>query len=533
VCVAFSTALLGAAACSGSTTNGTGATVAESTPTQSGPTNGGTLDIAVPTTQIRWSPTDGPWTASEEQAARAVYDRLMANDANGIPVPELLDKVSANTTLSVWTLTVRPGISFHDGTPLDAAAIAFDLESQRTAPASRDLLTPIASITTPDAATIVVTMYTPWSTFPDVLTTRIGTIASPQTVSGQSATPVGTGPFVWAGADPDGTLGFAKNANYWKKGLPRLDAVRLVPIPEAADRVTAVIEGRVGMDAVDEPRQLSRLENLPGRDTKVTLYEDRNAEKPKVNIALDTGRPPFDRITARRAIALATDRSELLSKAFDDQGSVARGMVSDTSPWFTDHSNPSRDVDKAKKQVEDYTKETGLPLTFHLLVPPDTTIARTASLWRVQLAAAGIDVVIDPVDEPAIGFAELVGQFQSAMQVGFDSPHPDAYEPLFRGIPAEQPAVSTNVTRYVNPLVTKAYADARSTNDVTRQVDDYRIVQEQVSVDLPYLFLIQIRELIASSPKLRDVTQWSTGSGSAGLGQDNATVSLAQIWIAS
>jgi peptide/nickel transport system substrate-binding protein len=525
--------LVGLTACSGSTAKNVDATVAPTTPVVSGPVSGGTLDIAVPATTIRWSPSEGSWTTVEEQASRAVYDRLMSHDANGLPVPELLETISANSTFSVWTLKVRPGVSFHDGTPLDASAIAFNLEAQRTAASSRDLLTPIASITAPDTATVVVTMYTPWSTFPEVLTGRVGTIAAPATVAGLTSGPVGTGPFVWAGSDASGTITFTKNPTYWKKGLPHLDSVRLVPIPEAADRVTALVDGRVGMVSVDEPRQLTRLESLPSRESKVTLYEDRNAEKPKVDISLDTGRPPFDRISARRAITLATDRTEILSKAFDDQGSIARGMVSDTSPWYADHGNPARDIDKAKKQVEEYTKETGQPLTFHLLVPPDTTIARVASLWRLELAAAGIDVVIDPVDQDAIGFAELVGQFQSALQVGFDSPHPDAYEPLFRGIPAEQAAVSTNITRYINPLVTKAFADARSTNDVTRQVDDYRIVQEQVSVDTPYLFLVQVRQLVAAAPKFRDVTQWSTGSGGAALGLDAATVSLAQIWIAN
>jgi len=92
--------------------------------------------------------------------------------------------------------------------------------------------------------------------------------------------------------------------------------------------------------------------------------------------------------------------------------------------------------------------------------------------------------------------------------------------------------VSGNPTRYINPLVTKSFADARSTADLTRRVDDYGIVQEQISLDLPYLFLLQIREVIVTSSKVRDVTNWSSGSGIGGLGQDNATVSLAQVWLA-
>jgi peptide/nickel transport system substrate-binding protein len=286
------------------------------------------------------------------------------------------------------------------------------------------------------------------------------------------------------------------------------------------------------MVAVDEPRQLVRLEEITNSETKFTIHDDRNAERPKVNIAFETGRPPFDRISARRAVALATDRAEILSKAFAGEGTIARGMVSDTSPWFVDHATLSRDSERAKKQIEEYTKETGQPLAFRLLVSPGTTLERVASVWRGQLAQVGIDMTIELVDPAVLSLATALGQFQAVLEVGFDSSHPDSYEPLFRGIPAEQAAISGNTTRYINPLVTKSFADARSTADVTRQVDDYGTVQEQVSIDLPYLFLIQIREVIVTSPKLRNVTEWSSASGAGGLGQDDATVSLSQLWFA-
>lgn len=498
----------------------------------SGPIEGGSLDIAVAATPARWAPNGGQWTTDELQAARAVYDRLMVRDENDQPVPELLAKIVPNASFTAWTLTIRPGILFSDSAPLTAEVVAFNLKAQQNDEANASLLAPISTVTVTDPQTVVVTMSTAWSMFPEVLTTRIGTIAAPATLLGFDPRPVGTGPFLWSGVDEAGVTTLVKNPTYWKKGLPHLDAVRFVPIPDAADRVTAAIDGKVGMAAVDEPRQLVRLESVQNRDSKITIHDDRNAERPKVNIALETGKAPFDRLSARRAVAYATDRAEILSKAFAGQGTIARGMMSDTSPWFVDRSAPARDVDRAKKQVEDYTKDTGLPLTFHLFVAPGTTMERVASLWRGQLEQAGIDLVIDLVEPATLSLAAAIGQFQAILQVGFGSSHPDFYEPLFYGIPAERTAISSNTTRYVNPLVTRAFTDARSTADVTRQVDDYGTVQEQIAIDLPYLFLVQVREVIVSSPKLRDVTRWSTGSGVDGLGQDGATVSLAQLWIA-
>jgi peptide/nickel transport system substrate-binding protein len=522
------------AACSSSSgTAGPGTTdpQAGQSTASTGPRDGGTLDIAVPAVPASWAPAGPAWSSAELQAARAVYDRLLTRDVDDVPVPELASAVTANADFTVWTIALRPGVTFHDGTPLDAAAVAANLDAQRVGLDAAALLTPISSVAVAGPATVVVTMATPWSTFPQVLTTQVGYIASPSVVAGTSPTPVGTGPFTYGGVGADGSLTLARNATYWKPGLPHLDAVRFVAIPDAAGRVDAVIAGTVGLVAVDEPRQLSRLDDL-GDSSGVVVVDDRNGERPKVNLAFNTGRQPFDHITARRAVGLATDRDEILSKVFDGQGTIARGMLSDASPWFSDHAPPARDVDRARKQAEEYTKETGEPLTFKLMVPSDPTLAHVASLWRVQLAQAGIDLQLEPVDEPTLVASTLLGQYQAALSVGFADPHPDLYEPLFRGIPAEQPAVNPNITRYVNPVVTKAFADARLTDDVTRQVDDYRIVQEQLSVDDPYLFLVQVRSVAVVSTKVKDMTSWAAGAGATSLAEEATTLSLAQVWLA-
>ena len=496
-----------------------------------GPKEGGTLTIAVPAEPMSWSPAGRAWTAAELQAARAVYDRLVVRDVNDIPAMELAQEVKPNADYTVWSIILRPGVTFHDGTPLDAAAVAAGLEAQRQSPGASALLAPVQVVSSVGESLVVVTMASPWSTFPQVLTTQVGYIAAPSVIDGTSPAPIGTGPFRYEATGPDGAVAMVKNASYWKPGLPHLDGVRLVPVADASARVDAVVGGTADLASVDEPRQLTVIDDLPD-DAPVSVHEDRNGERPKVAIAFETGRPPFDHITARRAVALATDREAILDKVFDGQGTISRGIISDASPWFSDHSSPGRDVGRAKEQVAKYEEETGQDIAFTMLVPSDdATLAHVASMWRLQLAEAGIDVQLQPIDENSLEASVAFGQYQSAVVVGFASPHPDLYEPLLRGIPAEQPVVSSNYTRYVNPIVTEAYADARSTGDATRQVDDYRIVQEQLSVDNPWLFLIQVRSAVLASAALRDVTDWASGSGSAALGEEGATVNLAQIWI--
>jgi len=524
-------ALTVVAGCSG--TSGAGSTISSQSPDTTAPVEvreGGTLSIAVPDLPVSWSPAGPAWSTSEYQAARAIYDRLMVRDQNDQPVPELIERITPNATFTAWTLDLRKGITFSDGTPLDATTVAANLNLQRLAPSASELLKKVIFVTAPSELIVVVATAEPWSTFPEVLTTQVGAIASIPTLTGESPTPIGTGPFVYGSFGFDGSLLLPRNATYWRKGLPHLDAVRLVVIAEADARTTAVLDGTVDMVAIEQPRQISVVEQDRASGDKLLILDDRNAEKPKVSVALNTGRPPFDRITARRAFAMATDRTAILTQVYDGQGVISRGIISDTSPWFSDHSAPARDLEGARKQVAEYTAETGEPVAAQMLVPPDVTITRVATMLRVQLAEAGIDLTLIPVDPAMMLEATTTGQYQSALSVGFTSAHPDAYAPLFAGSPSEQPAITANITRYVNPIVTKAFDDARATRDVTRQVDDYRIIQEQLFVDVPMVFIVQQRRVIVVSSSVHDAMRWTTGSGATGLGQDAATVSLAQIW---
>lgn len=523
-------ALVLLAACSGASGGTATSTSSPPTSTPIEVRKGGTLSIGVPNLPQSWSPASPTWTAPELQATRAVFDRLMVRDQNDQPVPELIDRIIPNATFTAWTLELRKGITFSDGTPLDAVTVAANLNLQRLAPDAAELLRSVIFVTAPSELTVVVATAEPWSTFPELLTTQIGTIASVSTLTGASAVPIGTGPFVYGGPALDGSLLLPRNPTYWRTGLPHLDAVRLVVIAEADARSAAVADGTVDMIEIDQPRQISRVEQDPAFDGRVIVLDDRNAEKPKVSVALNTGRPPFDRITARRAFAMATDRTAILTQVYDGQGVISRGIISDTSPWFSDHSAPARDLEGARRQVAEYTAETGEPVAAQMLVPPDLTITRVATMLRMQLAEAGIDLTLIPVDPAMMVEATTTGQYQSALGLGFTAAHPDAYAPLFAGSPSEQPAITATITRYVNPFVTKAFADARSTRDVTRQVDDYRIIQEQLFVDVPMVFIVQQRRVIVISPSVRDPLRWTTASGATGLGQDAATLSLAQIW---
>ncbi|MCZ7525266.1 MAG: ABC transporter substrate-binding protein [Acidimicrobiia bacterium] len=92
------------------------------------PQAGGSIVIALGSETDGLNPTKNRFAAPGLQMASAVFDPLMAYDANGDPRPYLAESMVPNEDFTLWTLTLRPGITFHDGTPLDAEAVKLNLE---------------------------------------------------------------------------------------------------------------------------------------------------------------------------------------------------------------------------------------------------------------------------------------------------------------------------------------------------------------------------------------------------------------------
>src|SRR6185436_11505739 len=190
------------------------------------PRNGGELVVALANDTTNWNPATAAWTPSEFEVGRAIYDRLAVYGNSHELLPELVKSIDHNNDFTEWTITLRANIVFHDGSPLDAAALKTNLEAQQLSPVAGPLLVPVKSIFVTGPLTVRISMRTPWSTFPHLLTSQAGFVASPDTLTSPegAAHPIGTGPFAFSSAIPGQSVEVTKNSSYWRDGLPRLDA---------------------------------------------------------------------------------------------------------------------------------------------------------------------------------------------------------------------------------------------------------------------------------------------------------------------
>src|SRR6202035_5496149 len=184
---------------SGTGGSGTGASGPRDGISTATPQKGGTLNFGVEAEEQGFDPLTGRFDETGVLYARTVFDPLTIVAADGSVQPYLCQSMTPNSDYSVWTITARPNVKFHDGTPCDAAAIAGSLLHFKN-----NLLgvtfNAVSSIESPTADTVVITLKQPWVPFPAYLAGGIGGqpgyIIAPSMIADPkgSERPVGTGP---------------------------------------------------------------------------------------------------------------------------------------------------------------------------------------------------------------------------------------------------------------------------------------------------------------------------------------------------
>lgn len=186
------------------------------------PTPGGTLRLAF---NSDWGVLDPAVTSTTfgRNILQFIYDPLLRKDpSTGAIVPGLAESFEASEDGLTLTLHLREGVTFHDGTPLNAEAVRFSFERisdpALASPYAATIVGPVASIETPDDYTVVITLNEPYAPYLDSLTQAALAPVSPAAVEQYGAdfglNPVGTGPFRLVSNVPDEEVVLERNPDY-------------------------------------------------------------------------------------------------------------------------------------------------------------------------------------------------------------------------------------------------------------------------------------------------------------------------------
>jgi peptide/nickel transport system substrate-binding protein len=471
-----------AAACSGgSASRGLGGTTAPGT---GAPT--GSLVVGLDGDPPGLDPAGNFLALSALSVGNAIYDRLMVANSGSEPRPLLAESLTEAADRLSWTLELRDGITFSDGTPLDAAAVVTNLDRQKASQINGSALAPVERFEALDADTVRISLSQPWVALPSVLAGIQGIMASPKAIDEEGAAfarkPVGTGPYVLSEWVSDDRIVVVRNPNYWGEPKPTLERITFKLIPDEGARFAALQAGDVDAITALLP-ETARKAETEGRFTVV-----RPPIAGQTAIYLNNGIPPFDDVRARRAALLAVDL-DAFAQAFGGQpyAEYAWGAFPKGSPWYEPPAEPLRhDPEEARRLVAQYEADTGKRLSFtYRTVAASQTLSDSGRALVKAWQDVGMDATAKPEpDTNTLVLSMVFRQYQAAGLVAAYAFDPDTtvYDLYHSGR-------TLNLSGYSSDEMDALLETGRTSNNRAVRRDAYAKVQRLARIDVPLIHL--------------------------------------------
>ncbi|QXW00647.1 MULTISPECIES: ABC transporter substrate-binding protein [Rhodococcus] len=408
------------------------------------PTTGGTLTFSGYSAVTSLDPAKiqvaGATGGSE---LSAIYDVLMRYDPiEKTFVPQLAQSLEPSSDSKTWTLKLRDGVKFSDGTSLDSKAVVDSINRYVNNKAAQSSLwaAKVASMDTPDASTVVFNLVDPWTGIESMLSTGPGMIVAPAAQQGDQFTPIGAGAFTLERFAPNEELLLAARPDYFG-GAPKVDKLKLISIVGAQPTAEALKTG--GIDAA-YMRTLTPILDLiengnPG-------FIDIPSLGYIANVNMAEGRPGSD-LRVRQAMAMAIDPETLNTRVNNGKGLPGQVIFQDTSRWHNDVAPTGVDAAKAKELL-DQAKADGYDGKVTFLSIQEPSAQSTALGVQAMLNAVGFDTQIEYVT----GAGDLVKRmyvdrdYDMSTAAGSLS-EADPFERLYTGIKS---GGRNNVTNYAD-----------------------------------------------------------------------------------
>lgn len=432
-------------------------------------------------------PTSGAAQAIREVTYLNVYEGLLRIDRDGKLQPLLAESWTISPDNLVYTFKLRRGVQFHDGSTFDSGDVKFTFE-RAMAPDSTNaqkwIFAPIASIATPDASTVTITLKQPAGNFLYGLAWGDAVIFGPESAANNKTNPIGTGPYRFQRWTRGDRVDFVRNDAYWGK-VPAISRATFRFIADAQAQVAAIRAGDV--DALSNLAAQESAEQLKA-DPKLKVVVG-NTEGETI-LAMNNGKRPFDDIRVRRALSHAIDRRAVIDGAVSGYGTPIGSHFSPNHPAYVDLTG-TYSFDPARARA--LLREAGFPNGFDttLRLPPPPYARRSGEIIAAMLAQVGVRVTIEPIE-----FAQWLDQvFRNK---NYDLTIIAHTEPLDIGIYARD----DYYFQYRNPAFKELMAKIDATADEAERNKLYGDAQRMLAHDAVNVFLFQLPKIGAWNAEL-------------------------------
>jgi len=440
--------------------------------------------------------------ATGRQPLTALCDKLFDVKTDLTLTPQLAAGYEiAKDGLSV-TLKLRPGVKFHDGEPLDAQAVRYNIGRHMQLPGSlrRSELSMVDHVDVVDAATVRFVLKAPQANLLLFgLAERAGMMVAPQAAQRLGdrfgSQPVCAGEYRFVERVPQGRIVVEKFTDYWDAAQTRGDPDRIeyLPISDSTVRLSSLRSGQIQIAERLTPADLPQLAG--DARAKIVSASDLGYHYIRYNSGNGARAATFRDVRVRRAVDLAIDRRVLVKALFNDQYLAGNQFVNPNSRYYDKaHPVPARDVAAARRLLQ----EAGVPrLAFSLLVPPERERQEAAQMIQAMLAEAGITMKIETQEDAVMLQNARRGDFDAIFNFWSGRPHPDGN--IYAHIACSGPQ---NDSKFCDPELDKVMVQAREATSDGERERLYRQVNAILATDYPVSVLWHRRTFTGLSTKV-------------------------------
>lgn len=432
-----------------------------------------------------------------------IFNGLVGLDEHLAPVPELAERWDVADQGRTYTFFLRPGVRWHDGQPFTSADVKFTFDHallefhSRTRAALRNVL---AGIDAPDPRTVVFRFKEPYAPLLQRLDVVEASILPKHLFEGTdmltapaNLQPVGTGPFRFVSYRRGEYVELARNADYFRDGLPHIDRLIFRITPSNTTAVMALERDEIDYLPSVPGSELARLQAIPSI-TVVRAAAGSGGSFCQDVVIPNLSHPALADLRVRRALYLALDRQVIVDRVYFGQGTPSTGPISRKLAWayspdVRPHPHAPAEAERLLDAAGYRTRgaEPRLSITF----THPTTSSRLGQALRDQWKQVGVDLRLEALDFNASVEKTFV---RKDFDLGFASfcngADPEIGVRRVYGSDNIAPIPFSNGAGYRSAEADRLFQTAATTLDRAARVRTYAALQRVLTDDLPYFWII-------------------------------------------
>ncbi|MEO9685351.1 MAG: ABC transporter substrate-binding protein [Tateyamaria sp.] len=339
-------------------------------------------------------PTSAAAGAIDSVLYSNVFEGLTRFMGDGSVVPGLAKSWEISDDGLTYTFSLRDGVTFHDGTTMDAEDVKFTLDrilAEDSTNAQKALYAAISGVEVVDAKTVRLTLSEPNGNMLFNLAWGDAVIVAPESIENIKQQPIGTGPFKFDSWTQGDSIQISQYADYWGDQPALTEATfKFISDPTAAF-------GAMMAEDVDAFVGFPAPENLPQFEADPRFQVLTGSTEGETILSTNNKQAPFDDLRVRQALAHAIDRQAIIDGAMFGFGTPIGTHFAPHNPAYVDLTGlSSYDPDKARALLAEAGMADGFETTLHL--PPPSYARRGGEIIAAQLAEVGIKAEIINVE---------------------------------------------------------------------------------------------------------------------------------------